>query len=67
MELKLLITISVRTFFQLLIVPYGIETIQKHYCLFHRYLLLIVPYGIETFLYLLFEVNQCTFNCTLWN
>ena len=47
MELKRLIMKTVKYFFVLLIVPYGIETIVVTISGFFKFLL-IVPYGIET-------------------
>ena len=50
----------------LLIVPYGIETMNNQ---FNRenLELLIVPYGIETVISLLLIVFVKSFNRTLWN
>ena len=52
--------------FQLLIVPYGIETnFAFRVCLLLP--LLIVPYGIETVNSKYFGKLIRSFNCTLWN
>ena len=51
---------------ELLIVPYGIETLQDVE-IFPDVCLLIVPYGIETETYYNNIPLQQTFNCTLWN
>ena len=48
MELKQRIYIQSCVAGRLLIVPYGIETIEKHERLHLGSRLLIVPYGIET-------------------
>ena len=51
----------------LLIVPYGIETINRYHA-DHAQLLLIVPYGIETpYKDSRSEQPPATFNRTLWN
>ena len=47
MELKLICGVINLFFFNLLIVPYGIETGIRFYDI-HQRALLIVPYGIET-------------------
>ena len=49
MELKLICGVINLFFFNLLIVPYGIETGIRFYDI-HQRALLIVPYGIETIL-----------------
>ena len=51
MELKLEATEAHPREPKLLIVPYGIETFLRCYCLCEISYLLIVPYGIETTLY----------------
>ena len=66
MELKLYCNKSRKSFYGLLIVPYGIETGYKQQKAFHP-LLLIVPYGIETQFYFLDLFLFCPFNRTLWN
>ncbi len=48
MELKRSAIVSKRAVFRLLIVPYGIETLQVHLRNMLQCTLLIVPYGIET-------------------
>ena len=68
MELKLRISCNPHAPFDLLIVPYGIETTSGGIVRYKGYILLIVPYGIET-KYLIVDVmvGGVTFNCTLWN
>ena len=68
MELKLVFFHLCHTDLRLLIVPYGIETIQLADSTGSRYFLLIVPYGIETCLYVKPQsVRFVPFNRTLWN
>ena len=67
MELKQIPLYPAARFFRLLIVPYGIETVNTQCIQFTTVALLIVPYGIETL-----EIQEATrrhyaFNCTLWN
>ena len=68
MELKLKYMISTGTLtVKLLIVPYGIETLNELlFCNFHS-ILLIVPYGIETRYPGLYSAAYSPFNRTLWN
>ena len=66
MELKLGVPVSDDYIYELLIVPYGIETEQRK--LWKRLQeLLIVPYGIETDLGMSRIALSRSFNRTLWN
>ena len=51
---------------ELLIVPYGIETVEHTHDR-QRGRLLIVPYGIETCILYKDKRFIHAFNCTLWN
>ena len=66
MELKLEIGGQSIAFNELLIVPYGIETILSMRS-FSSIVLLIVPYGIETNGSEYLDTELLTFNRTLWN
>ena len=67
MELKLAVPIALRISHHLLIVPYGIETIDilSEKCI--PCFLLIVPYGIETYHRIAVIHVWQPFNRTLWN
>ncbi len=67
MELKLVNLTSKNLDDILLIVPYGIETLQEYRELVEQQRLLIVPYGIETGTFILDGCEVCSFNRTLWN
>ena len=67
MELKRVFNLDYRYLDELLIVPYGIETISLGYLWRLKLQLLIVPYGIETNQSSLLPSNFRPFNRTLWN
>ena len=66
MELKLTHEILYQFRRVLLIVPYGIETIERT-VLQDKHGLLIVPYGIETPARCPVRISHYPFNRTLWN
>ena len=66
MELKQLKHQYMKADFRLLIVPYGIETVEQMKTINYQ-MLLIVPYGIETTFPKPFYFFQESFNRTLWN
>ena len=66
MELKLICILKVRKKSVLLIVPYGIETMEKPQDTEPKRLL-IVPYGIETGSGEGARTAAAAFNRTLWN
>ena len=67
MELKLGAGQVVNSVMDLLIVPYGIETVQTIWLRSIIIMLLIVPYGIETLISKEDRDVYQSFNRTLWN
>ena len=59
-------TLKLEVYSNLLIVPYGIETVDAVYYVVKRRLL-IVPYGIETSSGVVLILIRFAFNRTLWN